>query len=183
MLLLLLLLLLMLFRKIAPSAIYLVLRTRRSTLTRTCCARLLQVHRGNGARHFALPCIGKINAHHFSRFVEWGRSGGFAKQIGFDQFTPDVSDSNVAFLDAGRVCCRHCDANGGCPCEETAILAGKTDGFEILFFSFVYRLDDVGRIAACADADSDVAWPTQRFNLSSEYPLKAVVICYCGKNG
>src|SRR4029077_18294974 len=73
---LLLLLLLMLFRKIAPSAIYRVLRTRRSTLTRTCCARLLEVHRGNGARHFALPCIGKINAHHFSRFVEWGGKAG-----------------------------------------------------------------------------------------------------------
>jgi len=173
----------MLFRKIAPSAIYRVLRTRRSTLTRTCCAPLLQVHRGNGARHFALPCIGKINAHHFSRFVEWGRSGGFAKQIGFDQFTPDVSDSNVAFLDAGRVCCRHCDGNVGRPCEETAILAGKTDGFEILVQCLFHRRQHVGGIAACADADGDVAWPTQRFNLSSEYPLKAVVICYCGKNG
>src|SRR6266496_2625885 len=35
----------------------------------------------------------------------------------------------------------------------------------------------------CANADGDVAWPGQRLNLSSEYPLKAVVICHRGKNG
>src|SRR5437667_12288666 len=36
-----------------------------------------------------------------------------ADLIEFDQFTPDVSDGNVAFLDAGRVCSRHCDGNVG----------------------------------------------------------------------
>ena len=103
--------------------------------------------------------------------------------IEFDQFTPDVSDGNVAFLDAGGVCSRHCDRNVGRLCEETAILARKTDGFEVLVRGLFHCRQHVGGIAACADADRDVAWPGQRLNLSSEYPLKPVVICHRGKNG
>src|SRR5882724_1481134 len=106
-----------------------------------------------------------------------------ADLIEFDQFTPDVSDRNVAFLDAGRVCSRHCDGNVGRSCEETAILAGKTDGFDVLVRGLFHCRQHVGGIAAYADADGDVAWPGQRLNLSSEYPLKAVVICHRGKNG
>src|SRR6266481_4860803 len=106
-----------------------------------------------------------------------------ADPIEFEQFTPDVSDGNVAFLDAGGVCSRHCDGNVGRPCEETAILAGKTDGFEVLVRDLFHCRQHVGRITACADADGDVAWPGQRLNLSSEYPLKAIVICHRGKNG
>ena len=108
-----------------------------------------------------------------------------ADLIEFDQFTPDVSDGNVAFLDAGGVCSRHRDGNVGRPCEETSILAGKTDGFEVLVRGLFHGRQHVGGIAACADADADadVAWPGQRLNLSSEYPFKAVVICHRGKNG
>ena len=80
-----------------------------------------------------------------------------ADLIEFDQFTPDVSDGNVAFLDAGGVCSRHCDGNVGRPCEETAILAGKTDGFEVLLRGLCHRRQHVGGIAACAEADGDVA--------------------------
>src|SRR5207249_10876083 len=39
-----------------------------------------------------------------------------------------------------------------------------------------------GGSAGCAIADGDVAWPGQRVKLSSEDPLKAVVIGRRGKN-
>lgn len=35
-----------------------------------------------GAACVAFHRVGKINTHHLSRFVEWERSGGFAKPIG-----------------------------------------------------------------------------------------------------
>jgi hypothetical protein len=105
------------------------------------------------------------------------------REFVFHQLTEDVTNRDVALLNSGRVGGRHGDGEIDTSGESPAILADQANGFQISFFSFVYRLDDVGRIAACADADSDVAWPTQRLNLSSEYPLKAVVICHRGKNG
>jgi hypothetical protein len=84
-----------------------------------------------------------------------GRSSIALEQIVFHQLTEDVSDRNVAFLDAGRVCRRHCDGNVGRLCEETAILAGKTDGFEVLVRGLFHCRQHVRGIAACADADGD----------------------------
>ena len=165
MLLLLLLLLLMLFRKIAPSAIIIVLRTRRSTFLNA-----------NMHRKDQRSSLQQIWSSAFRRLT-------CANAAQFDQFTPDVSDGNVAFLDAGRICSRHCDGNVGSFCEETAILAGKSDGFEVLVRGLFHCREHVGGIAACANAYGDVAWPGQRLNLSSEYPLKAVVICHRGKDG
>ena len=105
--------------------------------------------------------------------------------MSLDQIAEKMLNSQMRLLNMLGIVARNRDRDVRHPCEASAVACQGNDAHIGCSRRF-YSADDIWRVAAGADANQDIARPSEGLNLSREYAFETAVIgkgCQEGRIG